>query len=95
MIEERQVTEKEGLEAKKDFILKHLRIPMASNFVNTTIKDTGIYSKYHCLVVGLERGGQRSKSPKSDHIILGGDIIWIIGSASNIQKLTDDLIQSV
>ena len=39
-------------------ILRQLRIDANSPFLGKTLKDAGIREKYHCLIVGVERGGE-------------------------------------
>jgi CPA2 family monovalent cation:H+ antiporter-2 len=76
------------------FTLRQITVPEKSVLSKRTIKQAGIYTKYNCLVVGIERKDLRIKSPKSDQVIEDHDVIWLIGSAENLQKLVDELFQA-
>jgi CPA2 family monovalent cation:H+ antiporter-2 len=77
-----------------NFLLRQLKIPSTSRMAGKSIKDSGVYTKYHCVVVGIERQTQRIKSPKSDQFIQAHDILWLIGSIENLQKLIDDVART-
>lgn len=76
------------------FVLRQLHVPSSSYISNVSIKDSGIYTKHNCLVVGIERQSQRIKSPKSDQIIQDKDTLWLIGVGGSVQGLIDEVLKS-
>lgn len=83
---------KEEITESSQFELRELRLPAETTIRDKTVKESGIYTKFNCLVVGIERGGVRIKSPKSDEVVRGNDVLWVIGERSKLQKLIDAII---
>jgi len=43
---------------------------------------------HHCMIIGVKRNGETTMMPKADMVIEKDDILWIVGSESNIEELT-------
>lgn len=56
-------------------------------YVEKPIKKSGINMKNHCMILGLERDGYASNMPDSNMLIKKGDILWIIGTESNLSRI--------
>lgn len=55
-----------------------------------TIRDTGITENYDGIVVGLERGTDRLRSPRSDMRLENGDVLWVVGDAGKLLVLAKE-----
>jgi CPA2 family monovalent cation:H+ antiporter-2 len=69
------------------FDIRCLKIDKDSPLEGITIRQSGIREKFGCIVVGLEREGERIRSPSSDLNFAEGDILWIVGERSNLLRL--------
>ncbi len=69
------------------FDIRCLVIEGDSPLLGLTIRESGIHEHFGCIVVGLERGGNRLRSPNSDLVFTLGDVLWVVGERSNLQKL--------
>ncbi|MFN3455691.1 MAG: cation:proton antiporter [Pseudobdellovibrio sp.] len=58
------------------------------DFVNKTIRESGIREKTSGLIVGIERAGERLINPDSALQIHLDDILWIVGDYDKIKALT-------
>jgi CPA2 family monovalent cation:H+ antiporter-2 len=54
---------------------------------NVSIRMSGIREKFDCIVVGMERAGERIRSPKADLSFLENDVIWIAGEKRQLHRL--------
>jgi CPA2 family monovalent cation:H+ antiporter-2 len=69
--------------------LKRLRVSARSRYDGTTIRDSGIQQDFGCIVVGLERRGERIPSPKSDVGLAENDLLWVVGERGKLQRLAE------
>lgn len=70
-----------------DYTLQPLEVKSASPLSQLSIRASGIREKFNCMVVGLERDGQRIRSPRSDEKLQSGDLLWIVGETSELKRL--------
>jgi monovalent cation:H+ antiporter-2, CPA2 family len=56
------------------------KIHSNSEWVNRTIRETGLREHFQALVVGIEREGKRMLNPDSTVSIRSGDLLWIVGN---------------
>lgn len=68
------------------FDLRRFKVERSSRLNGVTIRDAGL-SDLDCIVVGLERQGQRWPSPKSDLALTEGDVVYVVGQGSELTKL--------
>jgi CPA2 family monovalent cation:H+ antiporter-2 len=59
-----------------------------SQWCDKTIRESAFREEYHCIVVGVERNGQRIRSPHSDLKLLSGDVLWLVGETRILAKLS-------
>lgn len=69
------------------FALKRLEVGPHSPFLGHSIRDTGLRAQFDCMVVGLERDGQRVRSPNSDLKLAAGDLLWVVGETTSLQRI--------
>lgn len=67
--------------------LRRMKIQGASPLSGSTIRDSGIRERFDCIVVGLERHGEKIRSPKSDLLLSVDDVLWVVGENRMVQKL--------
>ena len=56
-------------------------------YVGKPIKKSGINVRNNCMILGLERGGYATHMPDANMLIEKGDILWIIGTNSNLSRI--------
>ncbi len=56
-------------------------------FVNRTVRDSGIRQKMDCLLLGLQKDNYPVMDPPVDMQINAGDLIWVLGGESMMNKL--------
>ena len=59
--------------------LERYSIKPDSAYIGKSIRDSGIRTIVHGIVVGVERNGQRFLNPESNWIFEQGDVVWIVG----------------
>ena len=73
---------------KREMRLHQLIIGTDSPFVGKTLEESGIRSRYNCMVVGLEEGKENLSSISPQRRFREGDIIWIVGEEAALKVLT-------
>ena len=62
----------------------------SSASIGTTPPPTsvaGIREKYHCLIAGVERGGETLHAPDPHEPFVEGDVVWVVGESADVYKL--------
>lgn len=72
--------------AEEEFIVEPLTIDSESLLYGLQLKDTNLRAD-GCLVVSVERGGEHFTNPHKDFTFEAGDIVWVAGQKSSIDKL--------
>lgn len=72
---------------KSEMILRQFCVDGQSPFLNKTLKEAGIREKYHCLIAGVERGGETLHAPDPHEPFVEGDVVWIVGESADVYKL--------
>lgn len=80
------VPEDEHIE-DREMKLQKLILTSRCPFIGKTLKDSGIRSKYNCMVVGIEEGQTNLTMINPTHIFKQGDIIWVVGERSSLKQL--------
>ena len=75
---------------KSEMILRQLRIDANSPFLGKSLKNAGIREKYHCLIVGVERGEEALHAPDVHEPFAEGDVVWIVGENVDVYKLVGE-----
>lgn len=74
---------------KREMKLHQLVISSKSEFCGKSLIESGIRDKYNCMVVGLEEGQENLTKIAPTRIFVKGDILWIVGEESNLQKIME------
>ena len=64
-----------------------LKVRGTEHFAGRMIKYSGINAKVNCMILGIERGSYKTTMPDANMIIEEGDILWIVGTADNLNRL--------
>ena len=72
---------------KREMKLRQLIIGAKSPFIGLTLEESGIRSRYSCMVVGLEEGKENLSQVSPMRRFQEGDIIWIVGEQSSLNDL--------
>lgn len=74
---------------KREMKLRQLIISGKSEFCGKSLLESGIRDKYNCMVVGLEEGQENLTKIVPTHTFEKGDILWIVGEESDLQKIME------
>ena len=69
--------------------LRQLIISSKSEFCGKSLIEGGIRDKYNCMVVGLEEGQENLTKIAPSYVFQKGDILWIVGEESDLQKIME------
>ena len=72
---------------KREMKLRQIIIGKDSPFIGKTLEESGIRSRYGCMVVGLEEGKENLSAVKPSRRFEEGDIIWVVGEQSSLDSL--------
>ena len=70
--------------------LRQLILADDSPFVGKTLQESGIRSRYSCMVVGIEEGKETLSSVSPEYRFQKGDIIWLVGELRALNTLFGD-----
>lgn len=74
---------------KREMKLRQLIISSKSEFCGKSLIESGIRDKYNCMVVGLEEGQENLTKIAPSYVFQKGDILWIVGEESDLQKIIE------
>ena len=74
---------------KREMKLRQLIISGKSEFCGKSLIESGIRDKYNCMVVGLEEGQENLTKIAPTRTFKKGDILWIVGEESDLQKIME------
>ena len=72
---------------KSETILRQFRVDELSEFLGKTMRESGIREKYHCLIVGVERGEEALHAPDPHEPFMEDDVVWVVGEKADVYKL--------
>jgi len=72
---------------KREMKLRQLIIGNDSPFIGKTLEESGLRSRYNCMVVGLEEGKENLSPFRPSRRFVEGDIIWVVGEEDNLNLL--------
>ena len=78
--------EEENVE-DREMKLRQLIISADSPFIGKTLEESGIRSRYSCMVVGLEEGKENLSVISPKRKFEEGDIIWVVGEKESLRSL--------
>lgn len=71
------------------YALRPFEVQNNSRVLHRSIRDSGIREQFDCMVVGIERQGQRLRSPKSDLVLEEKDLLWVVGNVRQLHHLQE------
>ena len=72
---------------KREMRLRQLIIGAGSPFIGQTLEESGIRSRYNCMVVGIEEGKENLSPISPQRQFKKGDIIWLVGEEEALREL--------
>ena len=73
----------------KSMRLRQMVVTGGSPMVGVTLRESGIRSRYNCMVVGIEEGEENLSPVSPDRKFEKGDIIWVVGEEHNLSQLLE------
>jgi CPA2 family monovalent cation:H+ antiporter-2 len=71
------------------YSLRPFEVQPNSRVLHRSIRESGIREQFDCIVVGIERQGERMRSPKSDLVLEVKDLLWVVGNAKQLNRLQE------
>ena len=71
----------------REMKLHQIAVTPNSPFVDKTLEQSGIRSRYSCMVVGLEEGHENLSPVKPTRKFRVGDIIWVVGEQEALDAI--------
>lgn len=72
---------------KREMKLRQFIIAQDSPFIGKTLEESGIRSRYSCMVVGMEEGKENLSPVGPKRRFEEGDILWIVGEQESLDAL--------
>ena len=69
--------------------LRQMVVTGGNPLLGVTLRDSGIRSRYNCMVVGIEEGEENLSQMSPDRTFEKGDIIWIVGEEKHLAQLLE------
>lgn len=69
------------------YLLRQIFIGPKSGIEGVSIRESEIREVFNCIVVGIERKGERFSNPTSEFRFAEGDIVWLVGDRAQIDEL--------
>jgi CPA2 family monovalent cation:H+ antiporter-2 len=77
----------EDLYEQGEMILRQFVIDENSPFLGKNVIDSGIRNRYHCMIVGVERGSDELHAANPHELFQFGDVVWIVGERSAVHSV--------
>ena len=74
---------------EKTMKLRQMVVTGGSQLLGVTLRESGIRSRYNCMVVGIEEGEENLSQMSPDRKFEKGDIIWIVGEEKHLAQLLE------
>lgn len=79
---------------KSEMNLRQFLVDSDSPFLNRTLREAGIREKYHCLIVGVERGDNELHAPDPNEPFREGDVVWVVGENDDVYRLVGQKVEN-
>jgi CPA2 family monovalent cation:H+ antiporter-2 len=67
--------------------LTQIYIDEESPFCGKQVRESGLKEQYHCMIVGFENGQETLDAPTGNRKFEVGDVVWIVGEKSDVERL--------
>ena len=84
---EREIIQEDVKLENREMKLRQLIISADSPFVGKTMAESGIRSRYGCMVVGIEEGKENLSPMHPNRRFQEGDIIWVVGEEGSLNTI--------
>ena len=74
---------------EKTMKLRQMVVTGGNPLLGVTLRDSGIRSRFNCMVVGIEEGEENLSQMSPDRKFEKGDIIWIVGEEKHLAQLLE------
>jgi CPA2 family monovalent cation:H+ antiporter-2 len=89
-----ECTSKHHVQEPTDVVLEQILLEEGSKLIGETIRSSQIRDKYHCMVIGIERGHSSKMNPESTEDLRLNDIVWLVGEKLKIIELVKNTKES-
>lgn len=73
---------------KREIKLRQIILSASSPFVGKTIVESRIRADYNCMIVGIEEGHEHLSQVNPHRRLEHGDILWVVGEVSDLDRLS-------
>ena len=87
---EKEVIGEDNDMEKREMKLRQMVVGEKTPFVGKTLQDSGIRSRYNCMVVGIEEGKENLSPVLPSRVFEVGDIIWIVGEEDDLAQIMNN-----
>jgi voltage-gated potassium channel len=70
-----------------DLLIEEVKIGPKAEFVDRTLRDSGIKEKSGCIILAVKDGGEFANNPSPDRTLRAGEIMIAMGSPAQLEKL--------
>ena len=84
-LEENSKVRSRKIALEDELTLQRMEVAEDSPIEGLTIKESEIRERTKGLIVGIERNGERILNPESGVVLLGNDLLWIVGNTKRIK----------
>ncbi len=77
----------EGMVADESLLLQRLIVGGESPLVGRTLAESGLHTRYHCMLVGTEDSDGHILRAGAQYVIRRGEVLWVVGEKSDVQVL--------
>ena len=67
--------------------LRSIRLTDKSPIINVPLGKTHLHSDYYSMIVKVQRGENEFEQPGPNTVLREGDIVWVVGDSSRIDKM--------
>ena len=82
-----ELVEEDAHIEQREMKLRQMVLRKDCPFIGLTLKESGIRDRYNCMVVGVEEGQQNLTMINPSRRFEQGDILWVVGEESALDKL--------
>ena len=84
---QRMETERQPVQQAGGLQLRRLVVGDNSPFLSLTLAESGIRSRWHCMVVGFEDDGGNIVPATAERVICRTDVLWLVGEDDDVRRL--------
>ncbi|MGN0170178.1 MAG: amino acid permease [Lachnospiraceae bacterium] len=74
-------------EKQSPLVTMEIKVTGKEPYCGKMLKQSGIQSEAHCMVIGIEHGGEYFMMPDANMVIHEEDVIWVVGTDRDLQTL--------